>query len=374
MTRQRLLPRALLAGAACALLAPLSLADTIRKIDGTAIQGVTIESEKLAGVSYKGKGASETIAIDQVAAVEYDRRPKPIDEAAVQAVDGNREGAFITLKDYVAAQLDNPSDERRYPWAAAFAARRAIELAQERQAWGDLIAMADTLIGSFPDSRHVPFAYLAKADAQALQGKRDDAERTLTQFASLVESKGLPQSYALSARLTKATVSATLKPEVRLTELEAVSKAAEGNFPAVFVDSLVARGETYLQIGFDDKARRGEMIDKARVLFERASSAPAASRRTVAAAMTGLAECLYLGANPETDKDAIRRARELYLRVGVLYPEQTQYAARALFTAGRCFDLLDEEQSKQRAQRLYREVRQRYPDTVWAENARNQRR
>ncbi len=369
-----LLPTALVC-AALLVLAPAARPDTIHTVSGERLQSVTVESESLAGVVYKpARGAAVTLPIEDVDRIEYERRPALLDKAAVAVADGDSATALAIYREYLSAQVDSSSDTRRFPWAAAYAARRAIELAHSQRDWDAVGAVTDILVANYPDSRHVPAAYLAKADALALKGDRAAAGATLRELSVLVESKGLAPYFALETRLGQAMVGSDLTPTARLTELEKISAEAGSKFPRLFVRSLVARGEALLQVGFDEPARRDEMITKARELFERAAATPGADARSQAGAKTGLAECLFLGADSESDKDAIERARDLYLRVAVLFPDEAQYAPRALFFAGRCFDLLGGENDRQRAQRLYGEVIRLYPGTPWAEEARNQRR
>lgn len=376
MTRSTLLGPALPALLALFALAPSALPDTIFKSDGERLSGVTVDSEGLAGVVYKvgGRGAPVTLSIDAVDRVEYDRSPNLLVEAAGFAAEGDVAGARQAYEDYVEGQLDSKSDERRFPWAAPFAARRSLELARAEQDWASVIAMADTIITRFPESRHVPQAFLAKADAQAVQGARADASATLGAFATLVQSRSLPAYFGLEARLGQVMMGAEVTPTKRLEQLEKVAAELRTDHPRLYLRALVARGETHLQIAFDDAGQRTTRIAAARKLFDEAEAASGADARTQAGAKAGLAECLFLGSNPETDKADLERARDLYLRVAVLYPEEAGYAARALYFAARCFDLLGSQEDKVRAQRLYREVQRKYPGTTWATEARNQRR
>jgi TolA-binding protein len=59
------------------------------------------------------------------------------------------------------------------------------------------------------------------------------------------------------------------------------------------------------------------------------------------------------------------------MRVTVLYKDQASYAPKAMFYAGRCFNLLGGEEDDERANKLYARVMRQYPGTVWADEARN---
>lgn len=375
MTRFPFFGPSLTALLAVVALAPLATPDTIYKSNGERLTDVTVESEGLAGVVYKaGRGAAVTLSVEAVDRIDYERSPKLLVEAAGFAAEGDVAGARQVYADYLDGQLDSKSDERRFPWAAPYAARRALELARTEQDWAGVITLADTIINRFPDSRHVPDAFLAKADAQAVQGARADASATLGAFAALVQSKSLPTYFGLEARLGQVMMGAEMTPAKRLEALEKVAAEVRTDFPRLYLRALVARGETHLQIAFDDAGQRTARIASARALFEEAEAASGADTRTRAGAKAGLAECLFLGANPETDQAQLQRARDLYLRVAVLYPEEAAYAARSLYFAARCFDLLGTPEDKIRAQRLYREVQRKYEGTTWATEARNQRR
>jgi hypothetical protein len=58
------------------------------------------------------------------------------------------------------------------------------------------------------------------------------------------------------------------------------------------------------------------------------------------------------------------------MRVLVLYRDQTRYLSGALYWAGRSFDLIGDEESSDRAQRLYRKVIRNHKGSRWAEEAR----
>ncbi len=349
-------------------------ADTIVTRSGQRIAGATIDSETLAGVVYRvGRAAAVTLPVEEVARIEYDRRPRLIQDAEVQLADGDRSGAFQTLQLYLDGQIETGADARRFPWAAAYAARRAIDVAQSLQAHREVAQTATKLIRHFGESRHVPFAYLAKAEAELRLGERDQAVRTLDEFAALVESRDLSKAWALEVRLARTRADAQMSSAARLAALEAIAADA-ADHRGVRLRTQVARGEALVSLGVEDAARRQEHLRRARELFREVQAADGADDRTRAGALSGLADSHFLGADPATDKDAVREARDLYLRVAVLFQDQAAYAARALFHAARCFDLLGTDTDRLHAQRLYREVQRRFPGTDWANEARGHRR
>ena len=103
---------------------------------------------------------------------------------------------------------------------------------------------------------------------------------------------------------------------------------------------------------------------------------PKADARTMAGAYSGLGDCLYQEAAVliKENKDAeavLQEALLSFLRVVVSYKDQTFYVPKAMFYAGRVFDLSDAEDGKDYAQRMYREVMRQFRGSNWADEAKS---
>ena len=66
----------------------------------------------------------------------------------------------------------------------------------------------------------------------------------------------------------------------------------------------------------------------------------------------------------------IRPSALAFMRVVILYRDQTRYLSGALYWAGRSFDLIGDDESADRAQRLYRKVIRNHKGTRWEQEAR----
>jgi len=344
-----------------------ALADEIHLIDGRVLEDVEVENETLTEVGYKQGGNKGAIPSGDVLWVEYRRMPTEIDEALGFAEERDLVGALETLDAYVDGQIEKGS-ERRFKWAPAFAAWKAVELREEM---GDMLGVqesAQRLITSFDGSRYVPAAYLAKANAELDTDRAKQARTTLEELAELVASKGLSERWVLECRVAQIRADASKSGEEKRADLGRLAREAAESHPLVAARALVAEGETYL---VEADAARGQseaksLREKARGVFERAIESAAADDETLAGAYSGLGDCLfYLGADAD-DAALLKQAVMHYLRVATRYKKEGRYVPRSLFYAMRCFDLM---QDRRRMADMKRELASLYPGSSWAEQA-----
>ena len=59
------------------------------------------------------------------------------------------------------------------------------------------------------------------------------------------------------------------------------------------------------------------------------------------------------------------------MRVVVNYRDQTRYVPKAMFYAGRCFNILGGEGADDRANKPYARLGRDYPGSYWADQAKN---
>lgn len=342
-------------------------ADEIHLIDGRVLEDVEIENETLTEVAYKEGGNRGAIPSGEVLRVEYRRMPTEVDEALGFAEERDLVGALDTLDAYVDRQIEKPS-ERRFKWAPAFAAWKTVELREEM---GDMVGVqeaAQRLITSFDDSRYVPAAYLAKANAELDTSRAKQARTTLEEMAELVASKGLSERWSLECRLAQIRADDSKSAEDKRADLGRLAREAADAHPMVEARARVAEGETYL---IEADAARGQaqaksLREKARAVFEPVIESPAADDETLAGAYSGLGDCLfYLGADAD-DAALLKQAVMHYLRVVTSYKKEGRYVPRSLFYAMRCFDLM---QDRRRMNDMKRELASLYPGSSWAEQA-----
>jgi hypothetical protein len=344
--------------------APLRM-DTIRKLDGSALENVQVSSDGLKEVVFKdAAGKSATLPSEQVSSIAYERQPKAIDDAEGLIGEEDLSGAVAVLDAYVDAQIAKPS-ERQFRWGPAQAAWRACEVRLQAGDLAGLPAAAQRLIASFPDSRHVPRAYLLKAGAEQRSGQAEQAKQTLAELSTLVTDQALAKRWALACRLAQIQVDPGLDHAARRNELERLAGEAKGE-PVVALRARVAAGESLLAGASFDQGNARELVNQAKQVFQQAISEQDADRETLAAAYTGLGDCLFLTGAEADDKAILLDAALQYLRVITVYREQGFHVPKALFYAMRCFDLM---QDNRRKADMRRELASLFPDSTWAAEA-----
>ena len=349
------------------VLAASAQADTIYRTTEEAIEDVTIVEETISSVIYKkDRGREEAVPSDTVLEVVYSKLPKDVDEAETLLIDGDLSGALELFQYYVERRAEKP--ESKYKWAPAYAARRAIDIHMTMGNMEGVRTAADTLIEKFPESRFVPDAYLAKANAEFWNNKPAAARQTLQSFQGLVDSKGLAERWRLECELGLVLTDDKLGASDRSSKLQKISGDAGDEYPVVRNRALVALGESLLA----EAASAPSKLSEAQEVFQRIVDDPKADPATLAGAYTGLGDALYQfvprgGETDESRAERLTRAAKSYMRVVVVYKDQSRYVGKAMFYAARCFDLIDG--NKTRAIKLYRAVRRTYPDSKWATEA-----
>jgi len=349
----------------CALLiAPAASADTIHLTDGKSIEDCQITAETYEVIEYRAGSRKQSVATDKVLRIEYAKRPTLVDRAETAAADEQPHDAIADLETYVQGLLESGKRER-YAWAPAFAMYRLVELNRMVGELPAAEAAADRLIEKAPRSRFVPPAYLAKADIQNDQGQGAKALTTINQLEALIQKSKLSRRWALECDLSKVLYDAKLGGKKKRDKLEEVSAKAGREFPTVRNRADVAEAETYLA---------AKSFGEAEKIFQRICDDPKADAGTLAAAFTGLGDCLFqraFGMSTGAEQSELyREALLAFMRVVVVYKDQTRYVPKAMLLAGRIFDQSADEISKESAQKLYRSVIRIYGGTPWARDAR----
>jgi hypothetical protein len=361
--------RTLIALFAVAAVSAPSVADTIYLTDGTTQDDVTIIDETMIHIVYRAKGKSteSNIEPDKVLSVTYSKKPRLIDEADVAAEEGQLEYARETYELWLDGVLSGENKKDRQKWAPAYAMRRIMDIYASSARHAAVATAADKLIKERPDSRHVPYAYLAKAEAQRWGGKAASVPKTIDAFKNLIDDKGLSSRWRLEADLALVLADTTKVGLQKRDRLIEIGGEAGGKYPIVRNRARVAEGETYLEGNAKDFA-------SARKVFQAIADDPKADDATLAGAYTGLGDCLFQEAVDSLKSggdasDTLRESLLNYLRVVVVYKDQSRYAGKAMFYAGRVFDVVESDTSKVAAKKMYRSVIAVYPTTNWAAEA-----
>lgn len=370
---RNLRPAALFALLACATPA---LADRITTTDGKTLEDVEITNETLAGVLYKAKGKAgeQNVAADQVLAVTYTNKvPGLIASANSDLEEGNLESAADGFEEFAETIFSGTNKKDRQAWAPGYALYRAIETHQamsSQESLAKVISLADLLASKVPESRYVPLAFVAKAGAQRDLKKGDEAVATVAALKALVQSKALSDAFRLQAEMLEVELGSA-KAQARRDRYIEIGTQAGSTFPAVRNRARVLEAETYLE---------GETKDfgKARKLYDQVTKDPKADGATLAGAYAGMGDCLFQEAvdklRANGDASAILEEAVLnYLRVVVVYKDQTRYVPRALYQSGKVFEFMGEA-AKPSSTKMYRKLVTEYPGSEWAAKARDSRR
>jgi hypothetical protein len=353
-----------LAFAGALLAASTVTADTIYLIQGDAIKDVSVKTATFKEIEYKDGSKKRTVKTDNVLRVEFFAKTQPVDLADAAALDGQFWDAIGALELYIEAHISE-AKRPRYEWEPAYAMNRLIELNRVVGDAPGLIKAADQLIANAPDSLYVPMAFLAKAETQHLTGDSKGAKKTLGAFKDLIQSKSLSGKWNIEQKLASALYDDASKGKSLRTKLEAISKEAGSQYPVVHNRCEVAIGESWLE-------GKSPNFKEAEPIFQDIAANPKADSRTLAAAYTGLGDCIFKRAmaGPASLKDQLLQDAKLaYMRVVVVYKDETTYAPKAMFWAGRVFDESTDEQDKERAQLLYGRVMREYQGSTWATEA-----
>jgi predicted negative regulator of RcsB-dependent stress response len=344
--------------------APGAAADTIRLTDGTSIEGVQVREEGLQKVTYKDGRKDGEVDVDKVLTIVFEPKPALVDTAEAGLAEDLYMQAIQDLEEYIAS---NDEPERKYPWALSYAMYRVVELNETMGAWGAVVAGADRLLAKAPQSRYAPLALLRKAEALYEAGKGADAMKALDALSTMAGGAGLGARWEVEIDLRRVLLDDSVQGDARVKKLEGVSASAGGSYPSVWGRAEVAIGEALLKAG---------KVADAEKAFRDVTKGSGADNRALAGAWSGLGNCVFARASAakeagEEGADAeLRESALAFMRVVILYRDQTRYLSGALYWAGRSFDLIGDEESADRAQRLYREVIRNHKGTRWEQEAR----
>lgn len=358
--------RALVLLASSTLLASVASAlDTIRLVDGKTIPNVQVVTDGLKEVTYKDGKGDKTVPSDTVDSIEYEKKPQELLDVEGHLLTEDLESAVDTLDTYVKALNEKKSLSSAFKWAPAFAAWRAIELRRSAADLEGVKSSADGFIAQHTESRYLPLAYLAKADAELRSGGAAGAKKTLEDLAGLVSAQSLPKRWELEAKLGQVQADDKQKQDARRTEYERLAGEASG-IPGVQARARLLIGESFMAEAAASPAAAKDLRTKARAEFDKVLASEGVSRETLAGAHVGLGEALFLLGADVADAALLQEAALSFLRVATLYRDQGATVAKALYYAMRCFDL---QQDARRKAEMRRELLSFYPTSSWAAEA-----
>ncbi|MFT5288471.1 MAG: hypothetical protein ACI8QS_000400 [Planctomycetota bacterium] len=362
------LKRALFTSVLLSTLVCLPQADKIILNNGEVIEEVTIKSEGLKEVVYDaGRDKGMTVDSDSVRKIEYEKLPSLVDEAQSAMRGGDPGLAVDTLLAYIEKYAEKP--DSRYGWGPAYASWSVIVLRRQFGDLGGVIEGSKNFVRSFPESRYLPMVFMSQASALHQAGEKDELEKTLAAFRNAISTQGLSERWSLEADLMEARAKGGSLGSQR-SALEAIGQKAGTRFPSVAGRASVAVGEALLadaDKNVSDQDRAAKSRAEAEELFEGIVKDATLDDSTLAGAYAGLGECLfYRGAADSQNVDTLKLAVRALLRVPLLYETESAYVPKALFLAGRSFDMMGD---RDRKRQMRRELERDYPSSPWTAEA-----
>lgn len=336
--------------------------DRIYLTDGTVLKDVGVTTDGLQQVEYRSGRSKSTVESERILRIEFGLKPKAVDQADGYAKEEEFLDAIAEMQNYLNA-IDGKGD-KRFPWAAAYARYRLVEL---HGVIGDVDALsraAEELVAKDPESRYAPIAFIAKAQALLDSGNVAGAKAAAEGLGRFVEAKALAGRWPVEQRLWAAMTSGNTGK--KLEDALAAISADAVEYPSVRNRAEVAIAESLVG---------GKKLSEAEKIFREIVKDSKADARTLAAAWTGLGDCLYTRADSAVDDDKatlLRDALKAYLRPVVVYPDESLYVAKAAFYAGRCYqELGGGDEASDRAKRLLTFVIVNFKGTKWEREARS---
>lgn len=346
------------------LAAAPAFSDTIRRNDGETIADVSITSETLKEVSYKDGRKTLSMPSAEILSIDYEEMPALVEEGLSHLLGGDAASALSAFQEYVDGNLPK-MNERRYKWAPAFAAFQVVLVQQQLGNLEGVVNAADRMIANYADSRLMPEAYLMKASALSIAGQGEKATKTLDTLSALVSSNGLSKRWDLECRLARVRADASRQGETRRSELSGIQREAGTEYPSVARRAKLAEGESYLLEAekLTDAGKGGRLRENGQRIFEAIIADKQSGDVALAGAHTGLGDCLFFAGADSDDQNVLKQAALNYLRVITLYQAQSEYVAKSLFFAMRCFQLMGD---KGRARDMKNDLLRLYADSMWA--------
>jgi hypothetical protein len=331
--------------------APAVFADQIRCKSNRTIDDIEVVEETATGVSYKIHGSLQQEPAENVVEVVYEKKPIGWEEA---------ERAF-KRGDY--ARCTKDFEQRlndRQPWVRQYS---TFYLAESRRLTGDLAGAAEMyqkFVAEFGNHRFYPKAKLGIGLVKLEQRDFLGAQKVFEDLAAEAKSKKLQDVQDQANFQLAATLEAQGKAKEALDRYQRIATAAaqRGVTGLAHVAVLRLQAQTepskadaaisglYALIEGQDQKRPDQALD-----FD-----------LLAASYTALGD-IYFDAKGDAQKALL-----CYLRV-VVDPELSKVSGErphALWGAARAFEKAKSQDWKERAESLRRELRDQYPNSIWA--------
>jgi tetratricopeptide (TPR) repeat protein len=336
----------MLSGLAATVLADeviLTSSSTVKGAIGGRVRG-TIQSESPSEVVVKLGNNTTSVPVGDIASVHYDGQPASMALAEAKESANQLAEAADLYKKAAADAAGKPLIEQ----AARFRQAQLIaELAMgDPGRAAEAMALLDTAVKAYPNSRHVVAALDALARLQLQKGDFAAVERTIADMARLPQSAD--RAAVLRARLfdKKGDHDKAIAEYDRLIQGSEAGSVRQREARLAKAESLVA-------------ARKfGEAESDLRAVIQ---AAPAEDAQAQSAAYNALGDCLRAAGKP---KDALMA----YLHTDLLYSKDKEQHPRALAQISKLWRDLKRDD---RADEAWNRLKQEYPQSPWLAAARS---
>jgi len=256
----------------------------------------------------------------------------------------------------VAAYDELAKNKRNKPWVRMYSLYNIGRIYQEGVGdWENAIAAWDRLQKAFPKSKFLPKSLVAKGLAWLNLGQEAKARQA---FGQLERLRGLPDAQKMAAKywLIKIT---QLKGE-KAGNVALINQALEA-YKRLLSDvegsSDLSNVAILARLGIGDCLLALEKYDEALAFFKKIANS-SNDPGVLAGAYNGLGLCHF-------KKEEWNKALMSFLRTMILYDENPEQTAMALYWAAKSYQMRKGEDYKARARSLYRECIGRFPTTTW---------
>ncbi len=330
---------------------------------------VTVVSEDYAVVKYKPQDVNQTVEIkaESVDRIEYEDTPEAFRTGQTALKSGDHLNAVNSFKLALRSRTRNNWLEvygnfylgmAHYQWGA----KDPLQYAEAAKAF-------DATIKAEPKSRFAAEALKRWGLALSLSKDPKGAAAVFDRLVVDARDKKLGISWEAEALILKADAFAQNNLAAEATDAyREAGNFAQANAEAQKNPSIKAllqsiRGRAQMSQG--EALLRSKKHADAQRFFEQVARDPGATPESVAGALSGLGEVMLA-------QSKVNEAIEQFSTVKVRFHRVRSEAARATFFLGESYLLAEpaDANHRRRAMEYFREVVERYSDTLWAEQAR----
>jgi tetratricopeptide (TPR) repeat protein len=321
-------------------------------IEDLGRSNITVLDENYDETTYKYADVPNKQKVDtqKVRRVIYGEKPSRFIEAS-EAMGNADYATAVALFDELA------KNKRNKDWVRMYSLYNIGRIHQEgRGDWQNAVAAWDRLQKAFPKSKFLPKALVQKGLAWLNLGNEAKARQA---FGQLERLKGLPDSEKMAAKYWLIKITQLKGEKTRnATLLNQALEAYKRLLADVENDTDLTNVAILARLGIGDCLLGLEKFADALAFFQKIA-ASSDDPSVLAGAYNGLGRCHFA-------KEEWNDALMSFLRTVVLYNENPELTAMALYWAAKSYTMRQGDDWKNRARTLFRECMGRFPTSSWA--------